>query len=199
MATVSVLTSSLLAHLRREWSLILGIATCAVFAAGGTAVFDRPTGMPWLPLISAWLFLLLIAASLSVVRHADQLAHRLDEPLGTLVRDTLFAVIMIVLLAVLSLILPDFTRTTLGPTLSVYQQLFLAAVSVGLYGIFLAIQTGRHRDYFDPTSSAMQTHTVSPQAHPTTAWLSCSHTRSTISSKRCMRPPPWAASSSRYW
>jgi Ca2+:H+ antiporter len=55
---------------------------------------------------------------------------------------------VIIPLAVLCLILPDFTQTTPGPTLSFYQQLFLAAAALGLYCIFLAIQTGRHREFF---------------------------------------------------
>ena len=55
---------------------------------------------------------------------------------------------MILPLVVLSLILPDFTQTTPGPTLSSEQQVFLVIISVSLYATFLAIQTGRHRGYF---------------------------------------------------
>jgi len=51
-------------------------------------------------------------------------------------------------LAVLSLILPNFTKTTIGPTLSLPQDIFLILASVSLYGAFLAIQTSRHRGYF---------------------------------------------------
>src|SRR5215210_4689349 len=51
-------------------------------------------------------------------------------------------------LAVLGLILPSFTLSSLGPTLSPLQSTFLIVMSVGLYGVFLAIQTMRHRDYF---------------------------------------------------
>jgi Ca2+:H+ antiporter len=147
--------------------------------------------------------------ALSVVRQADHLAARLGEPYGTLIltlsmtfievtsitavmmhgennptlaRDTMFAIVMIVLnglvglslliggwrhreqhynlrganaylgvivpLVVLSLILPDFTQTTPGPTLSFPQQLFLVVVSVGLYCTFLAMQMGQLRSYF---------------------------------------------------
>jgi Ca2+:H+ antiporter len=58
---------------------------------------------------------------------------------------------VIVPLAVLGLILPDFTQTTPGPTLSPKQSVFLVFMSVGLYGVFLAIQNVRHREYFtDP-------------------------------------------------
>jgi Ca2+:H+ antiporter len=56
---------------------------------------------------------------------------------------------VIIPLVALSLILPSFTRTTPGPTLSLAQSIFLILVSIGLYGAFLAIQTGRHRGYFD--------------------------------------------------
>jgi Ca2+:H+ antiporter len=162
-----------------------------------------------LALVLAWLFLVVLGAILCVVRHADHLAVRLGEPYGTLiltlavtsievisisammlhgannptlVRDTLLAVVMIILngmvgislliggwrhreqqynlqganaylsviipLAVLSLILPTYTVTTAGPTLSTAQEIFLGVMAVVLYGTFLAIQTGRHRGYF---------------------------------------------------
>ena len=55
---------------------------------------------------------------------------------------------LIIPLVVLSLVLPSFTRTTPGPTLSWAQSAFLILTSVGLYIAFVAIQTGRHRDYF---------------------------------------------------
>jgi Ca2+:H+ antiporter len=55
---------------------------------------------------------------------------------------------VIIPLAVLSLMLPNFTVSTKGPTLSTVQEAFLALMSVGLYGTFLAIQTSRHRLYF---------------------------------------------------
>jgi len=51
-------------------------------------------------------------------------------------------------MAVLGLILPSVTVTTPGPTLSPLQAGFLIVMSVGLYSVFLAIQTLRHRDYF---------------------------------------------------
>jgi Ca2+:H+ antiporter len=55
---------------------------------------------------------------------------------------------LIMPLAVLGLVLPNFTTTTSGPTLSPFQSIFSAVMSVGIYGIFLAVQTSRHRDYF---------------------------------------------------
>lgn len=198
-----------LALLRAESALVFGIATCLVFVLGSARTLPLLTHAAVLPYTAVWLFLAMLWASLSVVRHAEELAHRLGEPYGTLlltlsvtaievasiaavmmhgennpvlVRDTLFAVIMIILngmvgfsllfggwrhreqnynlqganaylsviipLAVMSLILPDFTRTTPGPTFSFHQQMFLIVMVLGLYGAFLALQTGRHRDYF---------------------------------------------------
>jgi Ca2+:H+ antiporter len=59
---------------------------------------------------------------------------------------------VIIVLAVLGLILPNFTTSTSGPTFSTEQEIFLAAVSVLLYAIFLFIQTMRHRGYFMDSS-----------------------------------------------
>jgi len=51
-------------------------------------------------------------------------------------------------LAVLGLVLPSFTVSTTGPTLSLLQSAFLVVMSIGLYAVFLAMQTRRHSDYF---------------------------------------------------
>src|SRR5438093_7862424 len=55
---------------------------------------------------------------------------------------------VIMTLAVLGLVLPNFTTTTSGPTFSTHQAIFLVVVTLLLYGIFLLIQTMRHRGYF---------------------------------------------------
>jgi Ca2+:H+ antiporter len=55
---------------------------------------------------------------------------------------------VIIPLVVLSLVMPTYTKTTAGPTLSMAQADFLILMSVALYCAFLAIQTGRHRGYF---------------------------------------------------
>jgi len=49
---------------------------------------------------------------------------------------------------VLGLVLPNFTTSTNGPTFSSEQGIFLAVMSVSLYGIFILIQTIRHSQYF---------------------------------------------------
>ena len=53
----------------------------------------------------------------------------------------------IMALSVLSLVLPNFTTSMSGPNLSKVQEIFLASCSLGLYGIFLLIQTMRHSQY----------------------------------------------------
>src|SRR5262245_23371190 len=58
-------------------------------------------------------------------------------------------------LAVLGLVLPNFTQSTAGPTLSRSQGALLIVLSLSLYGVFLAIQNARHRDYFLPPKSAV--------------------------------------------
>jgi Ca2+:H+ antiporter len=49
---------------------------------------------------------------------------------------------------VFGLILPTITVSSPGPTLSRLQSVFLIVMSIGLYGVFLAIQNLRHQDYF---------------------------------------------------
>ncbi len=55
---------------------------------------------------------------------------------------------VIVPLAVLGLVMPTFTVSSPGPTLSPLQATFLILISIGSYAVFLGIQTMRHRDYF---------------------------------------------------
>ena len=51
-------------------------------------------------------------------------------------------------LAIFALVLPNYTRTLPGPFYTQEQMLFIGAVSLCLYGLFLFVQTVRHRDYF---------------------------------------------------
>jgi Ca2+:H+ antiporter len=62
---------------------------------------------------------------------------------------------VIMTLAVLGLVLPNFTTTTGGPTFSIAQQIFLIVVSLLLYAIFLLIQTMRHSGYFMESEEAI--------------------------------------------
>jgi Ca2+:H+ antiporter len=158
--------------------------------------------------------LLCIAAMLfvvmSAVHHAETIAHKIGEPLGTLVlalavtiievsiiismmrndaegsevlaRDTVFAAVMIILtgmtgltlfisgikfneaefgsqgvvsiltllvaISVLTLILPNYTLATPGPYYSPPQIIFVAVVTLVLYGGFLFVQNFKHRSHY---------------------------------------------------
>ena len=189
----------------------LGIAwaTVALFFFFGDRWFAGINSAVQSALLFVWLFAVILWCAFGVVEEADHLAELLHEPLGTLIltlsiviievalisamalggkssptlgRDTMFAVLMIILnagvglclllgglrhheqaynlqgataylgiiipLSVIALVLPNFTQT--GPTggLSTIQAAFFSLFTVLLYGIFLAIQTGRHRDFF---------------------------------------------------
>jgi Ca2+:H+ antiporter len=109
---------------RDEWFLAISVATALIFGLSGEALFaaqDNPLG---LAIIFVWLFLVVMGSALNVVRHADHLSAILGDPYGTLVltlsvtaievlsisavmlhgennptlvRDTLFAIVMIIL------------------------------------------------------------------------------------------------------
>lgn len=166
----------------------------------------------------------LITTVFAAVYHAEVVAQRIGEPLGTLVltmavtiievglivsimivggtdtarlaRDTIFAAVMIVCngivglclltggfrhreqsfqlqganaalsvlipLTTLTLIVPNFTVTTPGPTLNQAQLVFAAIVSLLLYCAFLFVQTVRHRDYFLPADAGDENHAAPP-------------------------------------
>jgi Ca2+:H+ antiporter len=201
--------------LAREWPLLISITTAALFLLFGQRWLADLASPIWFTFILGWLFGVILLSSFAVVRHAESLAVRLGEPLGTLVltlavtgievamiaaamftgggnpalaRDAMFAVVMIVLngmvglslllgglrhheqtynlqganaflamilpLAVLGLVLPNFTTSSPGPTFSPLQATFLIVMSIGLYGVFLAVQNVRHRHYFISSRSA---------------------------------------------
>lgn len=216
---------------RREWMLLASLSTCIVFAVRGMPLFARMASLGWLIFVFAWLFAVVLGSALSVVRHADFVAERLGQPLGTLLltlsvtsievmsisavmlhgannptlaRDTLFSVVMIVLngmvglsllvggwryreqhynllganayiglilpLAVLSMVLPNFTRTVPGPLFSLHQEDFLIVVSVGLYVAFLAMQTRSHRSYFASAEEGSHAAVASSHGEGESAW-----------------------------
>jgi Ca2+:H+ antiporter len=53
-------------------------------------------------------------------------------------------------LATLGMVVPTFTTTTPGPEFAPPQLAFAAVTALVLYGLFVVLQTGRHRDYFLP-------------------------------------------------
>lgn len=65
-------------------------------------------------------------------------------------------------LAVLTLVLPNSTASTPGPSLSNAQLVFVAVVSLFLYGMFVMVQTVRHRHYFLPPEEDSDGHAEAP-------------------------------------
>jgi Ca2+:H+ antiporter len=58
------------------------------------------------------------------------------------------ALVVLAALTTLTMILPNVTTTVQGPVFSTPQLIFVAIISLILYGAFIFIQTIRHRDYF---------------------------------------------------
>jgi Ca2+:H+ antiporter len=59
-------------------------------------------------------------------------------------------------LSVLTLVLPNYTQTVIGPYYSNGQLVFVSVITVILYATFLFIQTSRHTDYFRAASKTAQ-------------------------------------------
>ncbi|MEW5755194.1 MAG: ionic transporter y4hA [Pseudomonadota bacterium] len=94
------------------------------------------------------------------------LRHRV---LSFRVEGTASALAVLATLTTLVLVLPTFTSSTPGPTLSPLQLLFAGTVSLALYGLFVFVQTVRHREYFSPPQAEPETPQVGTP--PTSAVL----------------------------
>jgi len=62
------------------------------------------------------------------------------------------ALAVVVTLTTLTLVLPSFTVSEAGARFSPSQLAFVAIASIVLYGAFVLLQTGRHRDFFLPVA-----------------------------------------------
>lgn len=192
-----------------EWLLLVPLSTAGLFFLYGHEWLSDLSNPVRLGAVLGWLLLVIVLSAFAVLRHAEHLAARLGEPMGTVIltlsvtgievmmiaafmytgngnatlaRDAMFAVVMIILngmvglslllgglryheqtynlqganaflavivpLTVLGLVVPTYTVSSPGPTFSPHQSIFLIAMSLGLYGVFLAIQNLRHRNYF---------------------------------------------------
>lgn len=56
-------------------------------------------------------------------------------------------------LATLGMVVPNFTTSSPGPQFTPAQLAFAAVTSLALYALFVALQAGRHRDYFLPVTA----------------------------------------------
>ena len=67
-------------------------------------------------------------------------------------------------IATLSLVLPTFTRSSVGPTLTTAQLAFVSATSLGVYILFLYVLTVRNREHFEDPDAKV----VIPYSHKPT-------------------------------
>ena len=72
------------------------------------------------------------------------------------------ALSVLIAMTTLTLVLPNVTSASAGPTFSSSQLVFAAVVSLILYGSFLFVQTVRHRDYFLPAGGGEEAHALPP-------------------------------------
>ncbi|RYZ27795.1 MAG: ionic transporter y4hA [Chitinophagaceae bacterium] len=63
------------------------------------------------------------------------------------------ALVTLTAITVLTLVLPNYTTSITGPVYNKSQLIFVAIVSLVLYGTFVVVQTVRHREYFLPPSA----------------------------------------------
>lgn len=78
-------------------------------------------------------------------------------------------------LAVLTMVVPTFTTTQIGPEFTPAQLAFAAISSLALYGMFVSTQTRRHRDFFVPVHDDGRPIEEDEHAEPPTgreAWTS---------------------------
>ena len=69
---------------------------------------------------------------------------------------TATALATVATMVTLGLVLPRFTTSHPGPQYTASQLAFAAIASVALYGLFVFVQTVRHRDYFLPSAGAIE-------------------------------------------
>ena len=92
---------------------------------------------------------------------AGTLRHR-EQEFQTLGANAFLAVLMP--MAVLVLVMPNYTLTTPGPYYSKWQLIFVGTACLSLYLVFLFVQTVRHKNYFVPSSAMEVAHHAAPQA-----------------------------------
>ena len=69
---------------------------------------------------------------------------------------------VLVAMAVLTLVLPNYVESSPGPTYAPSQLIFVAIISVILYATFVLVQTVRHRSYFLPDEGDEDDHADPP-------------------------------------
>ncbi len=92
---------------------------------------------------------------------AGTLRHR-EQEFRTLGANAFLAVLTP--MAILVLVMPNYTHTTPGPYYSELQLIFVGTACFALYLVFLFVQTVRHQDYFVPSETTDVEQYVAPSA-----------------------------------
>ncbi|QIK65218.1 ionic transporter y4hA [Nocardioides sp. HDW12B] len=74
----------------------------------------------------------------------------------------------ITVLVTLTLVLPAFTTSTNGATYTTAQLLVMSAIALTIYGVFVLVQTSRHRDYFLPDEAEGDAEAAAAHPEPST-------------------------------
>ena len=80
---------------------------------------------------------------------------------------------LIMVLAVLGLVMPTFTVTMHGPSLSRHQSIVLVAVAILLYLVFLFVQTARHSQYFRDADEGAKSSPRQKPPYPVILHVTC--------------------------
>tara|TARA_Y100000589_G_scaffold236039_1_gene223439 strand:- start:162 stop:1253 length:1092 start_codon:yes stop_codon:yes gene_type:complete len=191
---------------KKEWPLLVSYGSLVVLLLLGSTITGALDSASTVGLVFAWLFVVILLASFSVVRHAESLAVIFGEPYGTLIltlsviglevlmiatvmvtgenvptmaRDTMFAVLMIVLNGLLGVAIFVGARKFRQQDYNIqsshtYIGMLILLIGIGLvlprfmpqlkedafhyflivgglvmYAIFLWVQTVEHRGFFE--------------------------------------------------
>src|SRR5213594_4398044 len=127
--------------MRREFPLLIGLGTAAIFFAAGSQLVELIAHPVALIGVFLWLFAIIVWSAISVVRHADCLAIKLGEPYGTLIL-TLSA-ISIEVVMISTAMLHGANNPTLGRD-AIFAVLMIALN--GLVGLCLLLGGLRYRE-----------------------------------------------------
>ncbi|MCF2517501.1 calcium:proton antiporter [Dyadobacter sp. CY351] len=78
------------------------------------------------------------------------------------------ALVTLTAISVLTLVLPNYTTSVIGPVYNNSQLIFVAIISLVLYGTFVMVQTVRHRAYFLPEIDANKETPADPPSNQVT-------------------------------
>ena len=127
--------------LRSEWPLAISLLTAGVFLLWGQTLLSRLSNSLWFVLISAWLLAVILLSAFAIVRHAECLALKLGEPVGTLVLTLSVTGIEVMMISA------SMATSNGSPTLA-RDAMFSVVMIVlnGLVGLALVLGGLRHRE-----------------------------------------------------